>query len=128
MYIYESETLMLMNLCVETRGPRMVATSKLTSRVLAPGPGNPGPGTRAPGRGPQSPGPRPRPQAPGPRPRALGLGPRDPGPGPWAPVPGPQAPSPGATTINFITLLDWTPTLMSSPHKCTYICMYIGIS
>ena len=39
-YIYESETLMLMNLCVNTRGPRMVTKTKLTSR--APGPRSPG--------------------------------------------------------------------------------------
>ena len=49
MYVYESETLMMMNLCVKTRGPKMVTKSQLTSR--APGPGQaPGPGPRRWGR------------------------------------------------------------------------------
>ena len=48
--VYESETLMFMNFCVKTRGPRMVTKSKLTSRALGPaGPGVPGPMPWAPG-------------------------------------------------------------------------------
>ena len=109
-YIYESETLMLMNLCVKARGPRKVTKSKLTSRA-------PGPGPRAPGRRPQATDPRPR--ALGPVPRAQGPGPRAPGTAPWAPG-GLGAPSPEATTTNFVTLLNWIPTLI-------YIYIYICI-
>ena len=59
--MYESKTLMLMNLCVKTRGLRLVTKSKLTSRAL-------GPGTRVPGPVPRSLGPWPL----GPGLRALG--------------------------------------------------------
>ena len=101
MCIHESETLMMMNLCVKTRGPRLVTKCKLTSRAPVPG---------------QAPGPGPRARAPGP-------GPRAPGPGP-GPVPRSRALGPGATMTNFVTLLGWIPTLMSYAHIYIYIHTY----